>query len=158
MVKPLLAIGYGNPGRGDDALGLLLLDKLAAEADLSDIDLLSDFQLQIEYALELRDRRQVWFFDASVSGTAPFCCTQLQAEYDRSYSSHALSPAALLQVYWTVCGAPPPPAFLLSVRGEAFALGDPVSAAAEFNLSAAWEFLRLQWPGASLKRQDKNDD
>jgi len=25
MIKPILVLGYGNPGRGDDALGPMLL-------------------------------------------------------------------------------------------------------------------------------------
>jgi hydrogenase maturation protease len=143
-VKPLLALGFGNLSRGDDGLGLLLLDKLASAIDPDCVDVLSDFQLQIEYALDLRGRRQVWFFDAAVSGEAPFSWRELQAKHDHSYSSHALSPEALLRVYQTVCGAEPPQAFLLSVRGERFGLGEALSDAAEANLQAAWFFLRGQ--------------
>jgi hypothetical protein len=55
-VAPLLVLAVGNPSRGDDALGPALLDALAALAAqgadrLGDIELLSDFQLQIEHAL-----------------------------------------------------------------------------------------------------------
>ena len=51
----VLLLAVGNPSRGDDALGPLLLDRL--EADLTDaiaarrVELLADFQLQIDSKL-----------------------------------------------------------------------------------------------------------
>jgi len=37
---------------------------------------------------------------------------------------------------------PPPPGFLLAIRGERFVLGDPISAAGRRNLRDAVEFYR----------------
>jgi Ni,Fe-hydrogenase maturation factor len=66
-VAPLLVLAVGNPSRGDDALGPRLLDALhAAGADLDgQVELLGDFQLQIEHVLDLRGRRAVLFVDAA---------------------------------------------------------------------------------------------
>ncbi|MGR8935979.1 MAG: hydrogenase maturation protease [Gammaproteobacteria bacterium] len=144
MIKPLLLIGYGNPGRGDDALGPELLDYLHnRQTPLPDsIELLSDFQLQIEHILDLQGRQRLVFADASLSCPSPYAFETLQAACDNSYSTHALSPAALLHVYRSVLKAEPPPAFVLSIRGERFAPGHPLSAAARQNLTRAGRFIQ----------------
>ena len=67
MPKPVLLFGYGNLSRGDDALGPLLLEYAESHCDLDAIEILSDFQLQIEHALDLENRRLVLFVDASVA-------------------------------------------------------------------------------------------
>jgi len=143
-VPGLLILAVGNLSRGDDALGPLLLERLAALReqydDWQDVDLLTDFQLQIEHAVDLENRALALFADASVSCPPPFQFTRLRPARDTSYTSHALSPAAVLHVYQQINHAPPPPAFQLAIRGECFELGEPLSAAAEVNLASALEF------------------
>ncbi|MES9901217.1 MAG: hydrogenase maturation protease [Sedimenticola sp.] len=139
---PLLIIGYGNPSRGDDALGPAFLEWIEREKPLSGFDSLTDFQLQIEHAMDLEKRALTLFVDASASATAPFEFTCLTAQQDESYSSHAMSPAALLAVYQQVYNRPPPPAFLLAIRGYDFELGAPISDQAERNLRMAVAFTR----------------
>ncbi|MFZ1641156.1 MAG: hydrogenase maturation protease [Candidatus Contendobacter sp.] len=140
----LLILACGNPSRGDDALGPLFLERLAAlreqRGDWDDVELLTDFQLQIEHAVDLENRALALFVDASVSGPSPYQFTRLQPARDTSYTSHALSPAAVLHVYQQINHAPPPPAFQLAIRGERFDLGEPMSVAAQANLAAALEF------------------
>jgi hydrogenase maturation protease len=140
----VLILAVGNPSRGDDALGPLFLDRLAELqeqcSDWNDVELLTDFQLQIEHAVDLENRALALFVDASVSCPAPYQFTRLQPIRDSSYTSHALSPAAVLHVYQQIHHAPPPPAFQLAIRGESFELGEPLSAAAEDNLAAALAF------------------
>jgi hydrogenase maturation protease len=138
-LKPILIIAIGNPSRGDDALGPLLIERLEAHP-LPDVELLTDFQLQVEYALDLQGRRQVVFVDASLEAPAPFTFTTTVAAVDASYSSHELSPGALLHVYRKLFGEPPP-AFVLALRGQAFELGEGLSEAASANLEAALAFL-----------------
>ena len=149
----LLILAVGNPSRGDDALGPLFLERLAAmreqRDDWNDIELLTDFQLQIEHAVDLESRTLVLFVDASVSCSPPFQFTRLQPARDTSYTSHALSPAAVLHVYQQINHAPPPPAFQLAIRGERFELGEPLSATAEINLAMA-----LAFAGQLLARPD----
>ena len=135
----LLIFGYGNPSRGDDALGPLLLEQLQA-VELSGVEILTDFQLQVEHALDLEDRELVLFIDAHLSCKPPFAFTHLQAESDRSYTTHAISPAAVLQVYQDIQHRPPPPSFLLGIRGERFELGEGLSGNAKANLDAALQF------------------
>lgn len=137
---PVLIIGVGNPSRGDDALGPLLIERLEA-LQLPGVELLTDFQLQVEYALDLQGRQQVIFVDASLTAAAPFTLTPAFATEDSSYSSHALSPGALLHAYQKLLGEAPPAA-ILAIRGEAFELGEGLSANAASSLEAAFVWLR----------------
>ena len=138
----LLIFGYGNPSRGDDALGPMLLERLETEG-VSGIECLTDFQLQVEHALDLEGRELALFIDAHLTCTPPYEFTLLQPELDRSYTTHAMSPAAVLQVYQQINHRPPPPSFMLSVRGERFELGEGLSLSAQANLEAALQFIQL---------------
>jgi len=142
---PTLVIALGNPGRGDDALGPRLAARLEALAPPG-VECLTDFQLQVEYVLDLAGRRRVIFIDASVSAAPPFELFRLTASPDPSYSTHAMSPAALLATYRQHYGEAPPPAWVLAIRGESFELGAPLSAAAQNHLEAAWDGLQ-NWLG-----------
>jgi hydrogenase maturation protease len=149
---PLLVLGWGNRSRGDDALGPLCMEALrdALPGHLRDqVEFLDDYQLQIEFALDLLGRERVLFIDASLDCAAPFAVRSVQARRDSSISSHALSPEALLQVYADMQGCAPPPATLLAIRGEAFALGEPMSAPARAHLAAA-----LDWVVGWAQRRD----
>lgn len=140
MTKPILVFGYGNPSRGDDAVGPLLLEHLQQQIDLTEIELQTDFQLQIEHTLDLQDRKLVMFVDASVGCRKQFAMTKLEPTRDNSYSSHAMSPGALLEAYRTVTGRMPPPSYLLSIQTEAFELGEPVNDNTLENLNQACLF------------------
>ncbi len=140
---PLLVLGWGNPSRGDDALGPLCIEHLRALGlSAQRVEYLEDFQLQIEHALDLVGRERVLLVDASLNCAAPFEVTQPQPAHDANQMSHALAPAALLQVYLELCHAPPPPCTLLAIRGERFELGESPSAAALSNLAAAVQWAR----------------
>jgi len=151
--KPDLIFTWGNPSRGDDALGPAMYE-LLQQANLNDVDLLTDFQLQIEHAIDLEGRKRVLFVDASLSASAPFEVVRLQPEQDASYTTHAMSPQALLSVYQQINGYAPPPAWLLSIRGYEFGLGLPLSTAANRHLLAAFNHVKvlldpaqsLEWP------------
>lgn len=140
MSKPILVLGYGNPSRGDDALGPLLLDFIEQHIGLARIELLTDFQLQIEYALDMQHRELVLFVDASVACIDTFDFAELKAAKDKSYTTHAMSPAAVLQVYQSILGQLPPPCFLLSIQGLSFELGAGLSDEAASNLREACLF------------------
>lgn len=140
MPKPVLLFGYGNLSRGDDALGPLLLEYAEIHCDVDAIEILSDFQLQIEHALDLENRRLVLFVDASVDCDDAFDFKVLEPARDKSYTTHAMSPAAVLDVYQSIKNQTPPPCFLLSIKAEQFELGDGLSANAEDNLAQACRF------------------
>lgn len=136
MTAPILVFGWGNPSRGDDALGPLFVDRLA-ELALPGVECITDFQLQVEHALDLQDRRCALFVDASVDVAAPFAVSVIGPLQDASFTSHAMSPQSVLQVYSDLNDAPPPPSWLLAIRGERFELGEPLSGNAARNIEAA---------------------
>jgi hydrogenase maturation protease len=155
--RPVLVFTWGNPSRGDDALGPALCDliqeKQHESGDFGDVDVLTDFQLQVEHAVDLRHRRWVMFADASVSVAPPYSLRPLQPQRDSTWTTHAMSPAAVLAVYREVYGEPPPPAFMLSIRGHEFGLGQPLSVGARRYLDQAFAFVRGLPFGGPFDRQ-----
>jgi hydrogenase maturation protease len=135
-LAPVLVIGIGNPSRGDDAIGPLAIERLAA-LDLPGTELLTDFQLQVEHALDLIGRREVVFIDADASGPGPFGFEPVIPAAYAGPITHALSPAAVLEAFQRVSAAPLPAAFVLAVRGYDFELGAALSDTAAANLDAA---------------------
>ena len=149
--KPILIMTWGNPSRGDDALGPLMHDRLEEET-LAGIEVLTDFQLQIEHTMDMQQRDRIIFVDASIKAAAPFEFHRLIPAVDDSYTTHAMSPESLLATYRKVNHEPPPPAFMLSIRGYAFDLGLPLSDRARANLTAAIAFVKelvSQYPTGS---------
>jgi hydrogenase maturation protease len=150
MTAPVLVIAVGNPGRGDDALGSALLDALrgAGAERPGQVELIADFQLQIEHVVDLEGRRAVLFVDAALPGAVrgaslrPIEPTGLRAAPE--WTTHALRPQALLDVYWQVQGHPPPAAWQLAIEGERFELGTALSEKAERHLQQA-ATLALDW-------------
>lgn len=152
---PLLLLAVGNPSRGDDALGPALLEALQAQGVEADggLELLGDFQLQVEHALDLQGRRAVLFVDAARPGavdakgmTAGLALQPLAPATALPALSHALSAAAVLRVAQQL-GGPVPPAWQLAIEGEQFGLGEPMSATAQARLAAA-VMLAQQWIAA----------
>jgi hydrogenase maturation protease len=137
---PLLILAAGNPSRGDDAIGPLLAERLAA-ARLPQVEVIGDFQWQIENALDLEDRELVVFVDAGIDTPAPFELREVTPGGRILHTSHALAPESVLATYLQVTGRAPPPALLFCVRGESFELGEPLSPAAAMHLEPAWDRL-----------------
>lgn len=144
MSARVVLLGCGNPSRGDDALGPDLLARtsawLAGRPGL-DVRIVEDFQLQVEHSLDVADADLVLFIDADASATAPFCLRRTWPARDDSFTTHELSPEAVLHVAREVTGREPPPAWVLGVHGERFDLGAPMSVAAHGHLEVAWDEL-----------------
>ncbi len=139
-----LVFACGNPSRGDDALGpelLRALEQSCASGEFRGVELLTDFQLQVEHALDLSGRERVVFVDAAATGPEPFSFEPIAPSRDLSYSSHAMSPEAVLAVYEQVVGKTLPPVWLLAIRGYDFGLGKGLSGQARDNLGQALDFL-----------------
>lgn len=141
--RRIVVFACGNPGRGDDAVGPLLLERVAGWArahPASDVMTIGDFQLQIEHALDLEGRDLALFIDGAMSGEEPCTLAPIGPARDASWTTHALSPQAVLHVFSMVRGEPPP-ALLLAVRGHDFELGAGLSSAAAANLQAGWSLV-----------------
>lgn len=140
-VPPLLVLAWGNPSRGDDALGPLLAERLQAQVEAASwsgrVEVLTDFQLQVEHALDLVGRERLLFVDAALDQDQAFTVRALQPARGGGLGSHALAPEAVLQVYQDLHGQAPPPATLLAVRASAFELGTAPGAQALVDLDQA---------------------
>jgi hydrogenase maturation protease len=144
MSAPILIFGWGNPSRGDDALGPLFIERIEA-LGLPNVECLTDFQLQVEHALDLQDRQHILFVDASIEAEAPFTVSRLAPARDATFSSHAITPESVMQVFVDLHDEDPPPCELLAIRGEHFELGEELSPAAAAHLEAA-----LRWANTWL--------
>ena len=142
---PVLVLTYGNPSRGDDALGTAMFDLLEENPPVN-VELLTDFQLQIEHATDLRDREYILFIDAGVSCAEPFELSRLSAIKDDSFTTHAMSPASVLSVFEQIYRRTSPPAYLLTIRAYEFGLGKEMSDSAIENLRKTHRFLRQSPP------------
>lgn len=143
-MKKLLILGYGNPGRGDDAIGPLFV-KHISRWKLKNMSCLSDMQLQIEHVTDLHAHDEAIVVDADMACTEPFEFLPIAGFKDESCTSHALTPAGLLYVFQQAYHRDPPTAFLLRIRGYNFELGDVLSKKAASNLNAAVQFITQRY-------------
>ncbi len=145
-LAPVVVLACGNPSRGDDALGPLLLERLQNWLDQEGLadgcELITDFQWQVEHALDLVGRRLALFIDAGQKTPAPFIFHQLRVLDLATPSTHSWSPGSVLAVLPRIGQQASPPAFVLCVAGERFELGEGLSATAISHADRA--FLMLQ--------------
>ncbi len=146
LIPPVLIFAIGNESRGDDALGPILLRKLDAwlqsENRADQFELLEEFQLQVEHAMDMKDRGLVLFIDAGIETEAPFSFYRAQTKDEAVLYSHELEPESLLKVYEQFYKEAPPAVFILCIRGEAFELGEALSPEAVERLEQAFEFSK----------------
>lgn len=154
----LVIFAVGNPSRGDDALGPLLMAELETQS-LPGVTLVTDFQLQIEHALDLDGHDLALFIDAGTGTPAPFDFYEVSASTGMSITTHALTPSAVLQVHAQLRPVTPP-AFVLCIRGDHFELGEGPGEAARTHLQAARAHLAecLALPDALAWRQWQTHD
>ncbi|WP_419194851.1 hydrogenase maturation protease [Novipirellula herctigrandis] len=126
----------GNPERGDDGLGPALIERLA-NLNRSDFETDADYQLNIEDAASLANYERVLFIDASISAPPPFNLESLAPTTEIAFTSHSVSPGAVLAIchdhFHHV-----PEAWVLGIRGYQFDLGQGLSSDARVNLDAAF--------------------
>jgi hydrogenase maturation protease len=137
----VLVIGYGNPGRLDDGLGPALAAAIEAAA-LPGVTVDADYQLSVEDALEVAQHDIVVLADADVSGPEPFSLRRLEPTPGVGFSSHSVTPGALLFLardrFHARCEA-----WVLGIRGYEFdGYGEGLSPRAAANLAVAVDALR----------------
>ena len=151
MLAPILILAVGNPSRGDDALAPLLLEWLhnAGTDAAGDVELLTDFQLQVEHALDVQGRQAVLFVDAARPGIVQGArIDPVQAAAVVPPASHALDASSVLRVALQLHGSTPP-SWILAMEGQSFELGEALSGPAQKNLRLA-QTLVQDWLGCRL--------
>lgn len=140
----ILVYGYGNPGREDDGLGIELMRRLetwSKQSGLSEIDFDSNYQLNIEDAEIISDKDVVIFADASTEEIDDFTMTEVTAESEATFTTHAASPGYIVKLCMELFGKCPS-VYLLHVKGYQWEFREGISEKAEHNLQTAYEFMK----------------
>jgi len=135
--KSLLILGIGNPSRGDDAVGPLIIEWLE---DRVGFECRWNYQLQIEDAEAIDAYDAVLFIDAHVNQESLIDLSEACPLEDSSFTTHSLSPEAVTSLNRKYFSQHPK-VQLLSLKGESFELGAELSNTAELALSEAKVFL-----------------
>ncbi len=137
-----LVFAWGNPGRRDDGLGPAFAEAIGALA-IADVEVESNYQLQVEDAAEVARHRRVLFVDADRGGAGPFSVRRLEPSAEGiEFTSHTIAPGRLLTLSRDLFGAEPE-AWLVGIRGYEFdEFGEGLSPGAQTNLTAAVGFAR----------------
>jgi hydrogenase maturation protease len=115
----ILIIGYGNPLRGDDAVGYVAAERL---------DGLARHQLTPELMEPISQAAKVIFIDAKAGGEpGTIEVRALEPAPAAAPFTHFATPEALLAGARKLYGRCPP-ATLITIAGEDFELGHPLSA------------------------------
>lgn len=140
---PLLIYGIGNVGRQDDGLGPLLVERLLESGVPEGVTLDSGYQLSPEDAALLTGQAVVLFVDASITkdAAAPYALQPVYPASELSFTTHAMSPGALLTLCRRLWGMAPE-AYALALPAYAFEINAGLSPAAAANLAAALQDLR----------------
>jgi hydrogenase maturation protease len=128
MTGRALAIGYGNPLRGDDGIGQALAAALATTA-IDAFDVIGCHQLTPELAERLATVDLAIFVDAGIEGhPGSVRVTRIQQSARQQGSSlvHHVNPAALLLLSRQIYGRSPE-AFIVTVAAGSFALSEGLS-------------------------------
>ncbi|MBN2342881.1 MAG: hydrogenase maturation protease [Deltaproteobacteria bacterium] len=136
----ILLIGYGNPGRLDDGLGPALADAIEAKR-IPGVTVDSNYQLSVEDADAIARHNIVLFVDADVQGREPFWFGRVEPKKEVSFSSHSISPEALMDMANNLLEGETR-GYILGIRGYEFnEFGERLSAKASANLAAAVQFV-----------------
>ncbi len=138
---PVLTVfAWGNTARGDDAIGPILAERLR-EADAAGLRVIEDHQLNIEHVTDIASGGEVLFIDASIDIEEGVRLERIGPSKDGNFSTHAISPQALLNVYVQTMKEPAPDAWLLHVAARNFELGSEPGDTARRSIEEAGRFL-----------------
>ncbi len=144
-MKSILIYAYGNPGRQDDGLGNCLVDELQpwlSEREIDNVELESNYQLNIEDADNIRDKDVVVFVDASIEDIVDYHFGIVEPSEGKSeFTMHAASPAFILALCIKLYNKHPE-TYLLQIRGYEWEFTESLSKRAQENLDKALAFIK----------------
>ena len=136
-----LVIGYGNTLRGDDGVGYLAAEQVAAW-HWPQVRAIACHQLTPELAAEIAECDRVIFIDATVPGTQTTVQLQsLQATASASLDAHRSDPATLLQLTHQLFDQSPEAYHLLLPTAQ-MEFSETLSAIAQTGLEEALSTVR----------------
>jgi len=140
----ILIYGFGNPGRQDDGLGVILseeIEKWSSAEGISNIQTDSNYQLNLEDAAGIADYDLVVFADASGENISDFLLEELKPSPAVEFTMHAVSPAFILHLCQQVFEKNPR-AYLLHIRGYEWEFMAGMTEKARINLEMATSHLK----------------
>jgi len=143
-MKKILVYGYGNPGRQDDGLGILLaqkIEKWARDQGYDNINTDTNYQLNIEDAYNLNNYDIVVYADASIEEIDDFKFETIKPVINPAFSMHSVSPEFVIglcqEMYNKI-----PEVYLMHIKGYKWEFMVDLTEAAQENLEKA--FLSLK--------------
>lgn len=141
----ILVYGYGNPGRQDDGLGILLVNELEEWARANKLDHIqfdTNYQLNIEDAEIISNYNLVIFADASVEELKEgVAISRLDGQNDLSFTTHAASPGYIVHLCKKLFNKDPR-SYLVHIKGYEWDFREGLSVEAKKNLEKALDLLR----------------
>jgi len=140
----ILIYGFGNPGRGDDGLGVRVaqaIENEAASFEGLELRVESNYQLNIEDALAVSGADIAIFCDAAREGWEPFDFNEIFPSSDIAFTTHTMAPASVLALCEELYGRRPK-AYLLAIRGYEWEITEELSQSAAENLAGTLGFLK----------------
>jgi hydrogenase maturation protease len=131
-----LVYGYGNPGRQDDGLGIMLAERWETWAKTHGIihmDFEYNYQLNIEDAYLIQKYDKVVFVDATIAEIDHILLERVVPTEKTEFTMHAMHPGFILHLCQCLYDKSPE-TFLLSIKGYEFEFGEPVTEKALENL------------------------
>jgi hydrogenase maturation protease len=139
-INKILLFGYGNPARGDDALGPAVAE-IIERKKIPGVTVDSDYQLTVEDSAQVAENDVVIFADASTDCREPFSFVPLTAKESGSFSSHSVEPAEVAALAERLFKSRAK-CFVLGIRGYVFEqLKEDLTPKAKANLQKAVDFL-----------------
>lgn len=141
LVRPVLVLGYGNPGRLDDGLGPALCRELESRG-LDGVEVHQSMQLNVEDAARLAGFATVVFVDATLPAPGAFRFREVRPSLrNAEFSSHTTSPQGVVGLARQLFHARTR-AYTLGIRGAEFGgFGEVLSPPARLHLDEALTFL-----------------
>ena len=145
--KKILFYGYGNPGRQDDALGVLFVDEMEKWVKAQKIENISfetNYQLNIEDAEEISNYNLVIFSDASMEPIEGFEFSKVKrSDAQVEFTMHAVSVSFVVDLCYKIFNKVPN-AYLVHLKGYEWDLDfdKGLTERATQNLQDALEFMK----------------
>lgn len=142
----ILFYGIGNPGRQDDALGIILAGEIESwgkQKKISNLEITQNYQLNIEDAELISHFDKVFFADASVKTDKPFELEKIEPALEADFSTHLINPPAILGLCHSLfCNKVE--AFQLHIRGLGWEFMKPLTNEARKNAELAINFIKKE--------------
>lgn len=139
IADKILFYGFGNIGRQDDGVGIILTDQLRA-LDKPNYCIEQNFQLNAEDAHTISLYPTVVFIDARVNCETAFSCARLEALDEIEFSTHAMHPQSILSLCQNLYQQKPT-TYLLTIAAYEFAFEQELTANAKNNMEQALSYI-----------------